>query len=146
MTAIEWALDRSTGRREGELVMENVIMTATSPNNGQYEPERRELLKNGQNRRRWPFILGLVLLALALLALLYEIVAATSGGYRPIAAGELWFTLHPYSLNLSQAVTQRYLLPSLWDPFIISMLQWPAWSLFGAPGAVLAFLFYPRNS
>ena len=95
---------------------------------------------------RWLFMLGLLLLALAMIALFYELFAASSnGGYRAIAAGELWFHLHPYSLNLSQAVTQRYLLPALWDPIIISILQWPAWSILGAPGAVLAILFYPRK-
>lgn len=94
---------------------------------------------------RWLFALGLLLLALALSAVLYELFTA-SGGYRAIAAGELWFKLHPYSLNLSQAVTQRYLHPSLWDPVIITMLQWPAWSLLGAPGAILTILFFPRTS
>ncbi len=95
---------------------------------------------------RWLFGLGILLLGLALLALIYEIVmAASTGGYRSIAAGELWFRLHPYSLNLSQAVTQRYLSPSLWDPVMVSLLQWPAWSTLGAPGAILAILFRPRT-
>lgn len=93
----------------------------------------------------WPFVLGLVFLALALLALLYEVTVAGDAGYRAIAAGELWFRLHSGSLNLSQAIIQRYLTPSLWDPVIIGLLQWPAWSILGAPGAVLAFLFYPRK-
>jgi len=91
------------------------------------------------------FALGLLLLALALMALVYEIVASVNAGsYRMIAAGELWFNLHPSSLNLSQAVVQRYLHPGIWDPVLISILQWPAWSIFGAPGAVLAMLFAPR--
>lgn len=95
---------------------------------------------------RWLFGLGILLIILALLALIYEVVmAASAGGYRPIAAGELWFGLHPYSLNLSQAVTQRYLLPSLWDPIMVSLLQWPAWSILGAPGAILAILFRQRT-
>ncbi|NJO38168.1 MAG: hypothetical protein HC871_11845 [Rhizobiales bacterium] len=95
---------------------------------------------------RWLFALGILLLALALLALFYELaVAAESGGYRAIAAGELWFRLHPYSLNLAQAITQRYILPSLWDPLMVGVLQWPAWSILGAPGAILAVLFYPRK-
>lgn len=102
--------------------------------------------RKGQSGRRWLFALGVLLLALALVALLYELVmAAQTGGYRTIAAGELWFRLHAYSLNLAQAITQRYLLPSLWDPVIVSLLQWPAWSIIGAPGAILAFLFFPRT-
>lgn len=95
---------------------------------------------------RWLFGLGILLLVLALLALIYELVIAFStGGYRPIAAGELWFRLSPYSLNLSQAITQRYLFPALWDPVIVSILQWPAWSILGAPGAILVYLFRQRT-
>ena len=94
--------------------------------------------------RRWLFGLGIALLALALTALLFELMMALNqGSYRVIAAGELWFRLHPYGLNLSQAVIQRYLHPGLWDPAIISLLQWPLWSILGAPGAVLAILFGP---
>ncbi|MEZ5934213.1 MAG: hypothetical protein R3F54_20205 [Alphaproteobacteria bacterium] len=99
-----------------------------------------------QGAGRWLFALGGLLLALALLAFFYELyMAAESGGYRTIAAGELWFRLHPYSLNLSQAIIQRYVLPGLWDPVIVGLLQWPAWSILGAPGAILAVLFYPRQ-
>jgi hypothetical protein len=38
---------------------------------------------------------------------------------------------------LIQAVVQRYLHPFLWDPIITIVLQWPAWSLLGAPAAIL---------
>ena len=102
--------------------------------------------KGRRDARRWLFMLGLVLLGLAALALIYEVIAtASTGGYRTIAAGEFWFRLHPYSLNLSQAVVQRYLSPGLWDPVIVSLLQWPVWSILGAPGAILAILFHHRT-
>ena len=94
--------------------------------------------------RRMLFWLGLLLLAMGLVAFGYEVfVAINSGSYRMIAAGELWFRLHAYSLNLSQAVIQRYLHPSLWDPLLISALQWPTWALLGIPGVLLAVLFGP---
>lgn len=93
---------------------------------------------------RWLAIFSLILLALALMTFVYELlVALNSGSYRVIASGELWFRLHPTSLNLAQAVTQRYVHPGLWDPVIVGMLQWPAWSILGAPGAVLVLLFGP---
>ena len=96
--------------------------------------------------RRWLGYVGLVFLGLALTAFIYELlIALNSGSYRVIAAGELWFRLNPSSLNLAQAVTQRYLHPDLWNPMIISILQWPAWSILGAPGALLAILFGPWN-
>ena len=54
----------------------------------------------------------------------------------PRSAGQVWFNIHVASLNLMQALVQRFLHPLLWDPVIATMLQWPAWSLLGAPLAV----------
>lgn len=99
-----------------------------------------------KQRRSWRWLgyVGIVLLALALIAFIYELLMALNGGsYRVIAAGELWFKLNPGSLNLTQAITQRFVHPGLWDPVMISILQWPAWSILGAPGALLAILFGP---
>jgi hypothetical protein len=91
------------------------------------------------------FVLGLVLLALALAALANELVQASAGSWRSIALGELWFRLAPGSLNLSQAIVQRYLLPSLWDPVLINVLLLPAWLVFGLPGLLLVWLGRPRR-
>ena len=89
---------------------------------------------------------GLIIIALA--ALGYEaLLALESGSWRMIAAGELWYGLHRGSLNLAQAITQRYLHPALWDPIIQGLLSWPAWSLLGAPGvALVVALSGGRNS
>lgn len=40
--------------------------------------------------------------------------------------GQLWFDLSPGTLNLSQAIVQRYLSPAIWDPGIQSLLALPA--------------------
>ena len=91
--------------------------------------------------------LGWALIALALAALGYELWAALqAGAYRTIAAGELWFRLDAGSLNLSQAVIQRYVHPWLWEPAIVTLLRWPAWALLGAPGVVLVLIFSLRRS
>ena len=42
--------------------------------------------------------------------------------WAPIALGQLWYDLNRSSLNLVQAVVQRYLHPFLWDPIIVSIL------------------------
>jgi hypothetical protein len=66
--------------------------------------------------------------------------AAALGGPADILTrplGELWFRLHPGSLNLSQAVIERYICPPLWDPAISSVLLSPAALVF----AVLAMAF-----
>ena len=82
--------------------------------------------------------LGIALLVVAGLALAHEVrSAAATGDYRVIPASELWFKAHVGSLNLAQAITQRYLHPTLWDPVIVSVLRWPLWSLAGALGAFL---------
>ena len=90
---------------------------------------------------------GWVLVCLALAALGYEVLlAAASGTWRMIAAGELWYALDRGSLNFAQAITQRYLHPALWDPIIQSALTWPAWSLLGAPGVALVVALSGRRS
>ena len=90
---------------------------------------------------------GWVLVCLALGALGYEVLlAAASGTWRIIAAGELWYALDRGSLNFAQAITQRYLHPALWDPLIQSLLTWPAWSLLGAPGVALVVALSGRRS
>ena len=92
-------------------------------------------------------VVGWALVCLALAAFGYEmLLAATSGTWRMIAAGELWYALDPGSLNVAQAITQRYLHPVLWDPILQSALTWPAWSLLGAPGVALVVALSGRRS
>ena len=52
--------------------------------------------------------------------------------------GETWFEFHPGSLNLSQALIQRYVHPMIWDPGVQWVLLQPTIAVF----LVLAFLFY----
>ena len=42
--------------------------------------------------------------------------------WAPIALGQLWYEINRSSLNLIQAVTQRYIHPVLWDPIIVNIL------------------------
>jgi hypothetical protein len=92
-------------------------------------------------------VVGWVLVGLALAALGYEVLlAGTSGVWRMVAAGELWYALDRSSLNLAQAITQRYLHPALWDPILQSVLTWPAWSLLGAPGVALVVALSGRRN
>lgn len=94
--------------------------------------------------RRIGLAIGWVLIGLALAAVAYELLlAAQTGGYRMLAAGELWFRLDVSSLNLVQAITQRYLHPALWDPVLQTVLTWPAWSILGAPGVALVVALWP---
>jgi hypothetical protein len=83
-------------------------------------------------------IIGWALIGAALLCAGGEALASFQAGqWSPTAAGELWFRLDPFSLNLSQAVIQRYVAAWLWDPAIVTVLLAPAWIVLGLPGAAL---------
>ena len=66
-------------------------------------------------------------------------------GARSIAAGEIdftllgqtWYDLDRSSLNVAQAVVQRYVHPYLWDPVIQTILGWPTFAV----ALVLSLLF-----
>jgi len=45
--------------------------------------------------------------------------------WRMIPAGQVWFDIHHSSLNLAQAVIERYVARFLWFPVIATILQWP---------------------
>lgn len=90
-------------------------------------------------------ILGWLLVAMALLALGGDGLRwLESGRLSFVALGEFWYRLDPGSLNLLQALVQRYLLPELWDPVIITLLTWPAFAVLGALGLFLLIVFRAR--
>ncbi len=90
-------------------------------------------------------LIGWLITAAALMAVGAEVVATLeTNAYRGLALGELWYLLNRDSLNLMQAVTQRYLLPILWDGAVVLLLQ-PAWIVLGITGPVLVLLFTARN-
>ena len=93
-------------------------------------------------------LIGWILIFGAVLVLGYEAagwIDSDAGIWRVRAAGKLWFDIHPGSLNATQAVIQRYVLPALWDPVIQTVLTWPAWAVLGVPGFLLAWLFRRRR-
>lgn len=89
-------------------------------------------------------ILGWLLLALALMAAGAEAVASLqAGAWQPMALGQFWYDLDRGSLNLMQALVQRYLAPAIWDPGVIAVLQWPTWLVLLIPA--LIFLYFGRR-
>lgn len=59
--------------------------------------------------------------------------------------GQVWYEADAASLNLAQAVVERYLFPELWDPVVTTLLNWPAWVLPLALAGILAFFTWPRR-
>jgi hypothetical protein len=64
--------------------------------------------------------------------------------WAPIALGKLWYDLSRSSLNLVQAVVQRYIHPFLWDPIIVSILLSWAFAVLMVLGALLLVVFRGR--
>ncbi len=66
--------------------------------------------------------------------------------WAPIALGQLWYQLNRSSLNLVQAVVQRYIHPFLWDPIIVSILLSWAFAVLMILGVLLLIVFRGRKS
>ncbi|MEZ5810145.1 MAG: hypothetical protein R3D45_01915 [Rhizobiaceae bacterium] len=83
---------------------------------------------------------------LSMIALCVAVIMAVLDGARSIAAsavtlkplGVSWYETSPDTLNLAQAVVQRYLSPVIWDPFMIWVLNQPGFAVM----AILSLLFY----
>ncbi len=69
--------------------------------------------------------------------------------WAPVALGQLWYELSRSSLNLVQAVIQRYVSPFLWNPVIVNILLCWSFVVLIALGAAILFIFRnrpPRSS
>jgi hypothetical protein len=86
-------------------------------------------------------VIGSCLVVLAALTLAYDLATGLSGGGTLgfASVGEVWGRLSAPSLNLVQAIVQRYLFPALWDPVLITLLLLPAWLTAGILGLILYF-------
>ena len=62
------------------------------------------------------------------------------GALRFADVGELWFMLHPNSLQLLQPAIERHLAPFLWDPVLLTILTLPAAPLFVGLAAAFGVL------
>lgn len=100
--------------------------------------------------RHWRIALRLaggLALALGVLSLLDDL-HITGGGldYRPTALGAIWYDWHAPSLNLVQAIIERYVLPQLWSYVLLPLLLWPFWLIAALKGALLIALSYVRRA
>jgi hypothetical protein len=90
--------------------------------------------------------LAWLFIALGLGVFAYDVwVFLNSGAVRLTALGQLWYWIHPGSLNLVQAVVERYIHPFLWDPIIINVLLAPAAAVFLVIGIAFALIFRRRK-
>ena len=87
----------------------------------------------------------IVLLAGAAVLVRDGLVWIDTKHWAPIALGQLWYDLNRSSLNLVQAVVQRYIHPFLWDPIIVSALLCWAFAVLMVLGVLLLVGFRRRN-
>src|ERR1700757_1340689 len=95
-------------------------------------------------------VIGWVLLLVGLVILARDVLVL-GAGYddkphgAPIVLGELWYAIHPNSLQLLQPAIQRHLHPALWDWVVQpALLSW-AWVVFTALGFAFLVLFQRRT-
>jgi hypothetical protein len=90
--------------------------------------------------------LAWLFIALGVGVFAYDVwVFLNNGVVRLTALGQLWYWVHPGSLNLLQAGVERHIHPFLWDPIIINVLLAPAAVLFLAIGIVFGLIFRRRK-
>jgi hypothetical protein len=91
-------------------------------------------------------VIGAALLLAGLVLLARDLVPVARGaGFQPEALGQLWYAVDPGSLNLLQAVIQRYLLPALWDGGVVWLLLQPAFAVALVLGVLLWLVTRPRR-
>ncbi|HEX9466551.1 MAG TPA: hypothetical protein VGB82_28470 [Alphaproteobacteria bacterium] len=82
-----------------------------------------------------------ILLLLALIAAGHDgLIYLKTGAYSPTEIGALWYTIDRGSLNLVQAVIERYIHPFLWQDVIFPLLVWPAWLVLIGLAVILGIL------
>ena len=81
--------------------------------------------------------------SLTLWALFYDYVI--HGGNVVLLAGEVWYVLSPSSINLVQAVIERYVWAPLWADVFLPILQMPFWLFCGAL-TIIFLLFWSVGS
>lgn len=96
--------------------------------------------------RLWAHIVAWVALIVALVIAIRDGLSSLEQSalvIRPL--GQIWYEIDRGSLNLVQAVVERYLTPALWDPLIVSFLQVPGVLAFGVIGLGFMALSYSRR-
>jgi hypothetical protein len=71
-----------------------------------------------------------------------------TGSVSPTPLGQIWFSIDRFSLNLVQAVIERYVAAALWQSIVGPALLQPGWIVFpllGAPFLAIARLLRRRG-
>jgi len=90
-------------------------------------------------------LIGWIVFLAGVARLVWDLLAwIKTGRWAPIALGQVWYELDRSSLNLIQAVVQRYIHPFLWDPIIVSILLCWAFAVLMVLGLLILAVFRKR--
>ena len=91
----------------------------------------------------------MIFIALAVVAAGADFVATRASGFHLRDVGEVWYLLDKNSLQLAQPAIERHISTQIWDPYIVTVLNWPLALVLLGLGAVLILLsrliFGPRT-
>jgi hypothetical protein len=91
-------------------------------------------------------VVGWILFLAGLSGLARDVIAwFDTKVWAPIAIGQLWYEFDRSSLNLAQAVIQRYVSPFLWDRVVVSILVCWASAVLSGLGALILLLSAGRR-
>ena len=91
--------------------------------------------------------IGWVLIVMALGFAVAEISAlGLSGQYGIMSAYSVLHTLVPGELIVTRIIISKVLHPTIWDPFIKSLLWLPGWLVLGLPGIICMWKFRDRST
>ena len=91
--------------------------------------------------------LGVWFLLLAMVAAVVDATKSLAGGGQLIITplGQQWSSLSQSSFEAARTAVETNVAPMLWDPVITTILQAPAWIVFGVIGAALYWLGRKRR-
>ena len=91
-------------------------------------------------------LLGWIIVLCGIIVLGRDLIATWDrGSFAPIVLGQLWYDLHPASLQLLQPAIQRHIHPALWDGIIQPLLLWWAFPVLIVLGLLLLLLCRRRR-
>jgi hypothetical protein len=85
------------------------------------------------------FLAGAFLLIAVIFAVNDATKALADRGSGAITVLQTWSAVSPPTLKAAQTAVERYTHPGVWRWGVLSILQLPAWALFGTLGVALAY-------
>ncbi|MGZ5863501.1 MAG: hypothetical protein ACXWKB_09520 [Methyloceanibacter sp.] len=92
-------------------------------------------------------ILGVWFLLLAMVAAVVDATKSLAGGGQLVITplGQQWASLSQSSFEAAKTAVETNVAPLLWNPVITTILQAPAWVVFGLIGAALYWVGRKRR-